>query len=169
MLAKMEFPPDADVWVVLDSLTEIASRCAEELKKKYPSHSDGLKMWGEYNDKMTAVVKSFRDLKFNVVVTALEAVEVDELNRRYYGPAIQGNQLKQRLSSYFDESFFMTSLKQSDGAERRVFITQPYERYPAKDRSGKLDQFERPDLGYIRDKILFDLNSKTNEEKHHGD
>lgn len=161
LISRIEVKEGLRPWIVIDSLTELASRCYEAMKAKYPSHSDGFKLWQEYNEKMIAMIKTFRDLPdFNVAMTALETCEKDEMNRRYYGVAMSGGQLKERLSSYFDEVFHMTSLKQEDGAERRVFITQPWERHPAKDRSGKLDLFEKPDLGYIRDKILNSVEEK---------
>jgi len=104
---------------------------------------------------MTGIIKAFRDIKhFNVAFTALETIEKDEVNRRYPVPAISGAQVKDRLTSYFDEVFYMTTMKQEDGEERRVFVTQPYNGYPAKDRSGRLDLIEKPDLAYIRNKIL---------------
>jgi hypothetical protein len=138
-------------WVFIDSLTEVSSQCLEAMKAKYPTASDSYRMWGDYNDRMTVMIKAFRDIKYyNVVFTCLDAVEKDELNRRYVGPAIAGSQLKERLTSYFDEVLYMTTMKQEDGTEQRVFITQPYERYPAKDRSGKLDLIEKPDLAYCQ-------------------
>jgi hypothetical protein len=141
--------------VFVDSLTEISSRVVEALKLKYTSKADSYQLWGDYNDTMTLIIKAFRDIKyFNVVFTALETVEKDELNRRYVAPAIAGTQIKDRLTSFFDEVLYMTTIKSEDGTERRVFITQPYDRYPAKDRSGKLDLIEKPDLAYIRTKIL---------------
>ena len=147
-------------WVFIDSLSEIAERCVEAMKQKYPNKSDSFNLWGDYTDYMTALVKKFRDLHpYNVIFTCLPQVETDENNRRFYAPAISGSQLKNRLTSYFDEVFFMTTQKADDGMESRIFITQPYERYPAKDRSGKLALIERPDLGYIATKI-FDLNEK---------
>ena len=150
-------------WVFIDSLSEIAERCVEAMKQKYPNKGDSFNLWGDYTDCMTALVKRFRDLhSCNVIFTCLPQVETDENNRRFYAPAISGSQLKNRLTSYFDEVFFMTTQKADDGKESRIFITQPYERYPAKDRSGKLALIEKPDLGYITTKI-FDFNEK--EEK----
>ena len=142
-------------WVFIDSLTEISGRCVEAMKAKYPDRKDSFPMWGEYADKMTALIKAYRDLqKYNVVFTCLDSCEKDDLNRRFLGPAIPGGSLKERLASYFDEVFFMASLPDAEGKERRAFITQPWERFPAKDRSGKLAVVESPHLGQIKEKIL---------------
>jgi len=142
-------------WVFIDSLTEISDRCVETMKSRYPSKSDSYSLWGDYADSMTALIKGFRDLSpYSVIFTCLDQVEKDELNRRYYGPAIPGRKLKDRLTSYLDEVLYMTSTKNAEGKEERVFICHPWERYPGKDRSGKLDVFEQPDLGHIANKIL---------------
>lgn len=142
-------------WVFIDSLTEIAGRCAEAMKKRHPAEKDTFKMWGEYSDQMTSLIKGFRDMRaYNVVFTCLPQTEKDEMNRRFYGPALQGSGLKERLISYFDEVFFYTKINQN-GQESRVFITDEYERHPAKDRSGLLNSpFEEPDLGGVYNKIM---------------
>jgi hypothetical protein len=142
-------------WVFIDSLTEIAARCVEAMKAKYPAKSEVFNLWGEYSDKMTQLVKAYRDLAaFNVVFTCLDSCEKDEMNRRFVGPAMPGTSLKERLPSWFDLVLFMVSLPGADGKEQRAFITQPWERYPAKDRSGKLALVESPHLGEIKRKIL---------------
>lgn len=142
-------------WIFIDSLTEIAGRCVEAMKRKHTNSADTFKLWGEYADIMTSLIKGFRDMKnYNVVFTCLPQNEKDELNRRFYGPALQGATLKDRLISYFDEVFFYTKVT-IDGNEDRVFITDEWERHPAKDRSGKLAApFEEPHLGNIYNKIM---------------
>lgn len=144
-------------WVFIDSLTEISARCVEAMKAKYPSSSDSFKMWGDYSDLLTTLIKAFRDLKpYNVVFTCLPQTDKDEMNRRYIAPAIAGSQLKERLTSYFDEAFYMDILTTDEGEEYRVFYTQPVNRFPAKDRSGKLEEIEEPHLTKIKNKIMED-------------
>ena len=139
-------------WIFIDSLTEIAARCVESVKEKYINSKDTFKMWGEYNDMLTKIIKDFRDLtSHSVVFTCLPSIEKDEENRRYIGPSMSGSQLKERLTSYFDEVFYM--MPHESGP--RIFITQPDDtRIPAKDRSGKLNSIEKPDLGWIKNKIM---------------
>lgn len=156
-----EVRQDGFRWVSIDSLTEIASRCAEELQRKYPSKADSLKLWGEYNQVMTDIVKSFRDLThINVVFTCLINIEKDKEGRRFPMPDISGSSLKQRLTSYFDEVLVLDRMALNTGdpenpvmQEMLVFNT----RNPvglAKDRSGKLAETEYPNLLMIRNKIL---------------
>ena len=59
-------------WVFIDSLTEISSRCVEHMKQKHQGSKDAFKLWGEYNDTMTQIIKAFRDMTdYNVVFTCL--------------------------------------------------------------------------------------------------
>ncbi len=142
-------------WVFIDSLTEIASRCVEVMKAKYPDRKDSFPMWGEYADTMTALIKALRDMSaYNVVFSCLDAIDKDEINRRFVGPDIAGNGLKQRLPSYFDEVLYYTTITTEQGLPYRVFICQPTDKFQAKDRSGKLSQIEKPCLRNIYSKII---------------
>jgi len=155
MLASKEEMKKRYDWIFIDSLTEISSRCVEAMKAKYPSNSDSFKLWGDYTDTMTAMIKGFRDLQdYSVVFTCLPTVEKDENNRRFTGAAVAGSQLKERLASYFDEVFYMEAHKDDEGNEYRIFVTQPSDTIPAKDRSGKLNPVEKPDLNAIKHKIM---------------
>jgi hypothetical protein len=147
----------------IDSLSEIAARCVEAMKAKYPNKADSFNLWGEYSDLITMIIKGFRDIPaYNVVFTCLPSVEKDENNVRYIGAAIPGKTLQERLTSYFDEVLYMTSQRAEDGTEYRCFLTQPVDRYPAKDRSGKLKPIEKPNLAYIKSKIFGGNNNGSN-------
>jgi len=142
-------------WVFIDSLTEIAARCLEAVKAKFPSKSESFQMWDFYNSQMTSLVKAYRDLPmFNVVFTALHSEEKDDVNRRYIGPLLTGKALKEMIASWFDLVLYMVSLPDKEGKEQRCFITSPYTCWPGKDRSGKLAVVEAPHLGQIKAKIL---------------
>jgi hypothetical protein len=142
-------------WVFIDSLTETSAKCLEAMRSKFPDRKDSFPMWEFYNTQMTQLVKAYRDLTaFNVVFTALDSTEKDDLNKRFIGPLITGKALKEVIASWFDEVFYYVSLPNSEGKETRSFITQPWTSYPGKDRSGKLSLVEAPNLGAIKAKIL---------------
>ena len=142
-------------WIFIDSLNEIADSCVQAMKAKYPDRKDSFPMWGEYGEKMVGLIKAYRDLPYyNVVFICGDSTEKDDMNRQYVGPLIPGNAVKERLPYFFDEVFYMVSLPDSEGKEKRSFITQPWTRYPAKDRSGRLELVEAPHLGNIKNKIL---------------
>ncbi len=140
-------------WVFIDSLTEISDRCMESAKKT--AGDNGYAKWEEYEATMKTLVKGFRDLPhYSTVFTCLPSVDKDEQNRRFIAPAIAMKSLKEKLPSYFDEVFFLDDVAGADGQPYRTMITQPYNRYPAKDRSGRLAFFEKPDLRHVHNKIL---------------
>ena len=142
-------------WIFVDSLTEVASMASDAMQKKYGEAKDTLKMWGEYSDTMKRIIKSIRDLtSYNVVFTALETLELDDVKRRIIAPDMPGKKLKVRLPSMFDEVFYMAEAMDVNGVAKRVFHTSAMSGYPAKDRSGKLAAIEEPNLAEIKAKIL---------------
>ena len=141
-------------WIFIDSLTEIASRCEEDMQRRYPDASASFRMWGEYSKKMKQLIKGFRDIQgYSVLFTCLETVDKDESNRRYMAPAMAGKRLKEELPSYFDLVLYM-GVMQTEAGDDRVLYTQPVNDFPAKDRSGCLDPIEYPDLLNIKLKIF---------------
>lgn len=149
-------------YLMIDSLTEIAQNLVEKLKLTYPDKKDSMKLWGDYNDAMLGIVKSIRDLKgYTIVVTALSKVDKDEFQRRYHAVDIAGK-VSERLPAFFDEVFYLGQFDVNDKKER-LLLTQTYGTYLAKDRSGKLSQFEQPNLGTIINKIL--AEAKITKEK----
>ena len=140
-------------WVVIDSLTEIGQLLTEKLQAKYPDRKDALVMWGEYSAELRSMIKAFRDLRgFNVVFTALSQPEKDENGRRFTGLMLQGK-IADHLPGFFDEVFFYTIIEDQEGKQQRVLVTQATDKTVAKDRSGKLNQFEKPNLSAIAEKI----------------
>lgn len=147
---------DTYQWVFIDSLTEISAVAVKQMEQEFPNPKDSIKMWGMYTKRMTDLIKGFRDMQpYNVVFTCLDTIDSDELNRRYVGPNMAGKAVKEKLSSYFDEVFYLDIFtKEETGESKRLLITQPVNQMPAKDRSGKLDVYELPDLGAIKTKIF---------------
>lgn len=140
-------------WLVFDSLTEISQNVAEALKKKYPDKSDSLKLWGEYNDLMVAFIKQLRDYRpFNILLLALDSIDKDDTGKRFTGVDINGK-VSSRVPALLDEVFYLKDFEGADGKKVKKLITSTYQNITAKDRSGKLDQFEDPNLSNIVAKI----------------
>jgi hypothetical protein len=144
-------------WIFVDSLTEISNRCLDLSREHYDFQgsriNDNIHIYGEYNSEFSKIMRGFRDLnKYHVVFTCLELENQDQKRNRYTELDIEGPKPKQRIPALFDEIFNMSLLP--DG--KRVFRTRlPVNfTYVAKDRSGKLNDVEPANLGYIRDKIL---------------
>ena len=142
-------------WVFIDSLTEIGERCFEHIKKQYPTDKDTLRAWSKYGERFQKLIKAFRDLKpYNVVFTCLPKINKDENNVRYKGADVPGKAVAEKLPAYFDEVLYYRVEMGESGEYERFLLTQPIDNYVAKDRSGRLDLNEAPDLGAIYNKIM---------------
>lgn len=138
-------------YICIDSLTEMSDKLVQMLESS-PEFRDpkmALKMWGEFSKRMTATIKAFRNLDKSVVFTALPEDVLDNGNV-VKKPYIKGSAVQRMLASYFDEVFYLCK---EDGTEERKIQTQPSSNIQAKDRSGKLDSYENPNLLEIINKI----------------
>jgi len=143
----------APPWVALDSISEIAEVVlAEELDKT----RDPRKAYGELAVIMTTIVKAFRDLPgTNVVMTAKMDRAKDEMSgAMLYGPGMPGQRMSGQLPYLFDFVGALRVDKDNEGRLIRSIQTNRDAQYEAKDRSGKLDLFEKPSLKAIKDKIV---------------
>ena len=80
---------------------------------------------------------------------------VDEFNRKQFTPQIEGSKTGLELPGIVDQVITMAEVRDEDGNSYRAFINHtlnPYG-YPAKDRSGRLEQVEEPHLGRLMEKI----------------
>ena len=137
--------------VVLDSISEVAEVVLhEELKKQ----KDGRAAYGEMNTTMQDLIRAFRDLPGkNVFMTAKLEKSADEMGRILYNPGMPGKSLTQGLPYFFDEVLALRVEKDAEGTTQRALMCDSDGLWLAKDRSGKLEAWEAPDLGAIIAKI----------------
>jgi hypothetical protein len=138
--------------VCLDSLSEIGEVVLASLK---PQFKDPRKAYGEMQDQMIGLIRNFRDMpKKNVYFAAKEEETKDGLTGTIkYRPSMPGNKLPPMIPYFFDETFNLCVYKDSEGVEHRALRTRKAEQYEAKDRSGKLDEWELPNLTHVFEKI----------------
>jgi SpoVK/Ycf46/Vps4 family AAA+-type ATPase len=149
-------------WVFIDSLTEISQNLVEQLQQEFPDRKDSLVLYGENAKRMRSLIKTFRDLPmYNVVFTALSSIEKDENAQRFTTVNVVGR-ISEALPAYFDEVFYLAATQTPEGEIKRILVTNKTDKIVCKDRSGKLDKFESPDLGAIAAKIK---GIKTKENK----
>jgi hypothetical protein len=81
--------------------------------------------------------------------------KLDDFNRRFFQPQIEGSKTGLELPGIVDQVITMAELKTEDGTPYRAFIchTLNPHGFPAKDRSGRLELLEEPHLGRLMDKI----------------
>lgn len=137
--------------VALDSISEVAEVVlAHELKR----NKDGRAAYGELNSTMQELIRSFRDLPGkHVYMSAKLEKSQDEMGRMLYNPGMPGKSLTQGLPYFFDEVLALRVEKDADGATQRAIMCDSDGLWAAKDRSGRLDAWEAPDLGAIIRKI----------------
>lgn len=136
--------------VTLDSISEIAEVC---LATEKAVAKDPRAAYGEMQTTMSEVIRLFRDLPKNVYFTAKMEKSQDELGRVLYAPSMPGQKLGQSLPYFFDVVAALRTEKDADGTIQRALMLHSDGVWQAKDRSGKLDAWEAPDLGSIIKKV----------------
>ena len=138
--------------ICLDSLTEIAEVVLNAAKK---SVKDPRQAYGEMIEKMTDIIRLFRDLPGrNVYMSAKQEYAKNEITGvMINSPMMPGAKLGQQLPYFFDEVFQLDIGSTPEGVSYRFLRTQPDFMNDAKDRSGRLDPVEEPNLGKVISKI----------------
>lgn len=120
--------------VAIDSLSEIGEMVVSELMQDeyYGDPRNAMVLWKTYSNRMTNIVKMFRDLKgFNVIFTAL-VENVDANGTITKMPMIPAKKFQLKLPSLFDEVYY--GVVKGDG--ERFLHTTDGAGYMAKSRAG---------------------------------
>ena len=137
--------------VALDSISEIAEVVLNAEKK---AAKDPRQAYGAMQEAMTDIIRAFRDLPGrHVLMTAKLEKQQDEMGRVLYSPSMPGNKTGQALPYFFDEVLALRVEKDSEGVPQRALMCHSDGVWQAKDRSGRLDTWETPDLGALIAKI----------------
>jgi hypothetical protein len=147
--------------ICLDSISDIAESILLTNKQNV---SDGRQAYGKLNDLMHKWITKFRNIEDkHVYFTAKQGVFTDDYSGiTSYRPMMPGKTNQLNLPFYFDELFCLRIGVTEKGKKYRYLQTQPDISYAAKDRSGKLNQIEKPNLTHIFEKIQA---KKTKEQK----
>ncbi len=138
--------------IVLDSISDIAEVVLANAKRQV---KDPRQAYGELAEKMTTLIRCFRDLpEKHVYFSAKQDRVQDSDGLLMYGPSMPGKQLTAGLGHFFDEVFALgVSSKDAQGNTYRFLRTKADAQWQAKDRSGALDDIEEPNLAKIIAKI----------------
>lgn len=137
--------------VALDSVSEIAEVVLNAEKK---IAKDPRQAYGAMQEQMTDLIRAFRDLPGKHVYMSAKCEKTpDETGKILYSPSMPGNKMGQQLPYFFDEVLALRIEKDDDGKPLRALMCDSDSAWMAKDRSGKLSQWEMPDLGGIIEKI----------------
>ena len=145
----------------VDSLTQAARLCFTWAEQQPEAITDrGRKdlraIYGVHARSMLAWLNQLRHARGrNVIFVAVLEKHVDDLNIATWQPQIEGGKTGRELPAIVDEIVTMASIDFGDRKPVRAFVcTNPNEwGYPAKDRSGRLNQLEPPSLGALIEKL----------------
>lgn len=137
--------------VALDSISEVAEVVLNHEKK---IAKDPRQAYGAMQEKMAELIRAFRDLpgKHVYMSAKLEKTQ-DEMGRVLYAPSMPGNKTGQSLPYFFDLVMALRVELDSEQKAHRGLFCHTDGIWQAKDRSGRLDAWEAPDLGKIISKI----------------
>lgn len=151
-------------WVCLDSISEIAEVVLQGEKMR---NRDARRAYGEMADTIFDLIRGFRNLSCNVLMTAKQGREEID-GRTLHAPMLPGRKLTQNVAYLFDEVFALRVEQNDEGEPVRVLQTGKNRLYECKDRSGVLAMFEAADLAYVCAKIRgeqFQVHEEEEEEE----
>lgn len=142
--------------LVVDSGTELQKLYLDMLgNKDMPTLQD----YGKLSHETRKCLRFLRDLDMNLLYITLSKDEKDEqFGSIVRKPSLTGK-LPEEACGYMDIVLYLTT-KEIDGQLERVAVTQPTERLYAKDRSGRLERYEKPDFTIIHHKIFGEAKPK---------
>lgn len=143
--------------ICIDSITELAEIRLAELQNQF---ADGRKVYGELQSDVPLWIRKFRDIpdKHVFLIAQIDRIEDAYSGISTFRPTMPGKYLIKKLPFFFDEVLCLRigEMRKEDGhtEEYRYLQTQPDISYHAKDRSGKLNKIERPNLKMIINKVM---------------
>ncbi len=152
--------------IALDSISEIGEVVLnfEKKPKEDGKVRDPRQAYGAMAEQMGDIIRGFRDItEKHVYFSAKAEKQTDEQGRILYYPSMPGNKVAQSIPYFFDEVLALRVEKDNEGNTQRALMTDSDGLWLAKDRSGKLDPWEAPDLGAIINKIAGSKNQNNGE------
>jgi hypothetical protein len=145
----------------VDSLTAAARLCfayCEQMPEAFTERGrkDLRAVYGSHARSMLGWLNQLQHARGRTVVfVAVLEKNTDELNISTWQPQIEGAKTGRELPAIIDGIVTMTWINFGDGKPpARAFVCNPNQwGYPAKDRSGRLDQIEPPNLGALIEKL----------------
>jgi hypothetical protein len=91
----------------------------------------------------------------NVILISVLELRTDDFGRAEWRPQIEGNKTTREINAIVDEVITMQWVDFGDGKSTRAFVCSTPNQwgYPGKDRSGKLEQIEEPNLAKLINKL----------------
>jgi hypothetical protein len=152
--------------IFIDSITIASKLCLTWCKSQPESFSeksgkpDTRSAYGLLASEMSGWLNQFQHIPDkDIIIVGLLDQKTDDFNRTIWVPQIEGTKTTLEIPAILDEVISMVSVKESESDGRiklvRKFICHTLNAtgYPAKDRSGRLDETEDAHLGKLLRKI----------------
>jgi hypothetical protein len=142
----------------VDSITQMSRLCFTWCKSQPGAISDRSgkpdlrAAYGLLGQEMVGALTHLQHARGkNVVFVAILDERLDDFNRRVFEPQIEGSKTGLQMPGIVDEVVTLAEIKAEDGSSYRAFVTHTLNPFgfPAKDRSGRLEMLEPPDLGAL--------------------
>ena len=151
--------------VCLDSVSEISEILLVHEKNR---NKDGRMAYQNVSEAVTSLMRSFRDLDMHVLFLCKEGKENND-GVFFFGPKMASRPLGDAITYFFDEVLALRIVDDQDDEGNviaaRWLQTRIGQGYTAKDRSGKLEAFEEPNLTALIAKLGFSKNVENKESK----
>jgi len=151
--------------VCLDSVSEISEILLVHEKGR---NKDGRMAYQNVAEAVTSLMRSFRDLDMHVLFLCKEGKENND-GVFFFGPKMASRPLGDAITYFFDEVLALRIVDDQDDEGNviaaRWLQTRIGQGYTAKDRSGKLEAFEEPNLTALIKKLGFSVNIENKESK----
>lgn len=132
----------------VDSVSQIAEIILAEEK---PKHKDGRKAYGEMFDKTMEIMNWIYFAKgLNALLIAKEDMKTEDNKFRPYFP---GKELNVKIPHLFDSVWRLENVPTPKGIVRCMRTRESQDAF-ARDRSGKLEEFEPADINHLFAKSL---------------
>jgi hypothetical protein len=158
-----------DSVTVLSRLSLAWARTQPQAFSERSGKPDSRGAYGLLGSEMIAALTHLQHVRDkHVVFVAILEEKSDDFNRRYFGLQLEGSKTANELPGVLDEVVTLALIKADDAQPNdkpyRAFITatdNPWG-YPAKDRSGRLEMVEEPNLAKLIAKCAVARNTTPN-------
>ena len=153
--------------VFIDSITVAGRLCFQwaqgqpEARSEKTGKPDTRGAYGLHGREMLAWLSQLQHARSrNIVFVGILDQKEDDYGRTQWVPQIEGSKVGRELPGIVDQVITYQEIQTEDAKFRGLICTSPNPwGYPAKDRSGRLEQIEKPHLGELFAKI-------TNGKRH---
>jgi hypothetical protein len=144
----------------VDSITVASRLCFDWAQKQEGAKSektgklDKRAAYGILGEEMINWLTHLQHSRHSTIIACILDAEKDEFGRNTWVPQIEGSATSRKIAGIFDQVITLQTFKTDNGTHRAFVCRQDNEwGYPAKDRSGRLENIEPPDLGLLLRKI----------------